>query len=164
MNTELKKVHKRVVVDMDICIGCRACEIACYVSHWGHQNLVEAQAETNVKLPSHCRHCADPSCVAVCPVDALEIGDDGIIRRHKGRCIGCTSCAIACPFGAIDTALLHRIVNKCDLCQDRVLDGKEPRCVSTCTSGALSFVEVEEDIKKNLYGARILGKPGQRRL
>lgn len=161
--TEVNKVQKRVVLDMDLCISCKACRIACSISHHGRNNLVEAHAMESAVLPYHCRHCEDPNCVASCPKEALEVGEDGIVRRHMARCIGCKSCIIGCPFGAIQPGLIHRINNKCDLCQDRTTEGKEPRCVSTCTSGALSFVDVGDVMNKNLYGARILGKPGPRR-
>jgi len=158
------KILKRIVIDMDLCIGCKSCESACFISHQNHPNLVESVVESFSSLPYHCRHCEDPICVASCPKEALVKNENNVIERYICRCIGCKSCAISCPFGAISSTLSHYIVNKCNLCKDITVNGKEPRCVSTCSSGALKFIEINDVINKNLYGARVLGKPGIRKL
>ncbi|MDD5382478.1 MAG: 4Fe-4S binding protein, partial [Candidatus Margulisbacteria bacterium] len=75
------------------------------------------------------------------------------------KCVGCRSCTVACPFGVIQSDLAKHVTPKCDLCLDRLAEGEIPRCVATCTSGALSFAEVDEQIadeKKNLVSVRIL--------
>jgi Fe-S-cluster-containing dehydrogenase component len=111
------------------------------------------------ELPLHCLHCDQPACAAACPNEAMKKMDDGIVLRSNFRCVGCGSCAIACPFGVIQTDLTKHIVPKCDLCIDRLSEGNIPRCVQSCTSGALSYVEVDEQVadeKKNLASVRIL--------
>jgi Fe-S-cluster-containing dehydrogenase component len=96
--------------------------------------------------------------VAACPRDAIKKLDNGIIKRMNMLCIGCGSCAIACPFGVIEPEIRSYIISKCDLCADRVAEGKEPACVAACPSGALSFEEVEEaGEKKILVGGRMEG-------
>ncbi len=132
------------------------------VEHRGFYNLVRSSF-LDAAIPSNCRHCEDASCVAACPVEALEIGQDGIVRRYTSRCIGCKSCVYACPFGAIDEELIKYTVSKCDLCEDRLSEGKLPACVATCPTEALTFEEVKEELEKDLIGARSLGKKGMRR-
>ncbi len=148
---------------MDRCIGCSSCRIACARTHQADQNLTQAAATEVAIFPGHCRHCERPSCVEACPKEAIIHGEDGIVRRYSFRCIGCKSCAIACPFGAIDPSLLRNVIAKCDLCYFRLEEDLLPACVSTCVSGALTFEEPEEVIEGNLWGARIKAKPGLRR-
>jgi Fe-S-cluster-containing dehydrogenase component len=85
--------------------------------------------------------------------------EDGMVLRSQFKCVGCGSCAAACPFGVIQPSLEKHIVPKCDLCIDRLEEGEVPRCVQACTSGALSFEEVDEQVadeNKNLASVRIL--------
>ena len=47
-----------------------------------------------------CMHCEDPTCAQVCPADAIKQTDDGVVQSSlKPRCIGCSNCVLACPFG-----------------------------------------------------------------
>jgi Fe-S-cluster-containing dehydrogenase component len=47
-----------------------------------------------------CFHCDDPTCAQVCPADAIKKGEDGVVQSAlKPRCIGCSNCVLACPFG-----------------------------------------------------------------
>ena len=155
---------KRIFLDVDRCIGCRSCEVACFYGHGLQQNLTHAVAEEIAQFPYHCRHCEDPVCIAACPRDAIERREDGVIYRSKFKCIGCMSCALACPFAAINEKLVQQIVSKCDLCVARLEEGEEPACVSTCPSGALQFLPVDEAIEMKKWGARIVAKPGPHRI
>ena len=70
----------------------------------------------------------------------------------------------ACPFGAIPSEFVRGVAPKCDLCIDRVQQGDTPRCVATCTAGALSFVDPEETIGSPSYvGGRIQSRGMVRR-
>ena len=149
---------KRVYLNLDLCCGCRSCAAACAYGHHvqsmlGHGKLDAAQ------LPLHCLHCDQPACAAACPNQAMEKLGDGMVLRSTFKCVGCSSCSVACPFGVIRVDLSKHIVPKCDLCLDRLKEGEIPRCVATCTSGALSFVDVDAQVaddKKNLASVRIL--------
>ncbi len=159
-----KERVKRVILDIDRCIDCRSCEVACFYSHVDNNNLPRGEMEELAALPTHCRHCDLPACASVCPVDAIEVRDDGIVWRQKFKCIGCKSCVFVCPFGAISLNIVRHVVSKCDLCCDLVEAGGEPRCVSTCPANALSFEAVEADVgKATLLGSRVKGKTGWRR-
>jgi Fe-S-cluster-containing dehydrogenase component len=158
------KGEKRIVLDVDRCISCHACDVACYESHSEKFCLSRANFDIIINMPLHCKHCSEPSCVEVCPVEALEKRKDGLVYHNNFRCIGCLSCTIACPFGVIEFKRVRHIISKCDLCYDMLEEGKEPRCVQTCTSGALSFEEVtyEDEKERDRVDGRIKAKPWRR--
>lgn len=155
---------KRVILDIDRCIGCRSCSAACFYSHRGMPNVAHGVIDEGA-LPVICRQCEEPACVAACPVDALRREPNGIVQRSRMLCIGCGSCVQACPFGAIHPDLTQHQVAKCDLCEERVLAGGVPRCVATCPSGALRFESAEsmEKDKILLLSGRTAGEHPYRR-
>jgi formate dehydrogenase iron-sulfur subunit len=150
---------KRVYLNLDLCCGCRSCAAACAYGHHLQSLLGHADMNKAAELPLHCLHCEQPACAAACPNEAMKKMEDGTVLRSSLKCVGCSSCAIACPFGVIQPDLTKNITPKCDLCIDRLAEGDIPRCVASCTSGALSFVEVDEmiaDDSKNLASTRML--------
>lgn len=155
--------RRRVIINIDRCIGCSSCRVACARTHHMDHNLPQAIAEDTAFFPGHCRHCDRPACAEACPKEAIIRDADGIVKRFPFKCIACRSCAVACPFGAIDPALLRNVVSKCDLCYKRLDENKTPACVSTCVSGALIFEDPEKIIEGNLWGARMTAKQGLRR-
>ena len=92
-------------IDPQRCIGCKACVAACgeCATHRGISmiHLDFFDREDSVKTaPMVCMHCDDPSCAAVCPADAIKRTEDGVVQSSLSpRCIGCSNCQIACPFG-----------------------------------------------------------------
>lgn len=137
---------KRLVVKLDLCIGCRACEAACRSRFKGEARVRYGEVSETVSVPMPCRHCEEPLCAAACPFKVIvRDGQGGIVRQASFHCVGCRSCALACPFGVIDTNLLRDVTQKCSLCSDRA---KGPRCATTCPTGALQFVEEEELTEK----------------
>jgi Fe-S-cluster-containing dehydrogenase component len=95
--------------------------------------------------PTVCMHCAEPACAAVCPADAIEIDADGVVLTAAvERCIGCGSCAIACPFGVPKIDPARELMMKCDLCHHRTAAGQAPMCATVCPSGALFYGSPEE--------------------
>ena len=158
---------KRVFLNLDLCCGCESCAAACFYSHWEEKRVEHAEVKKESNLPMHCLHCEQPACVAACPNESMQKDEDGIVRRSGFKCVGCKSCAVACPFGVIDSTLAYHIVPKCDLCTDRLENKQIPRCVVTCTSKALSLEEedvVIADKNKVPLSHRILSNhPGKRR-
>jgi len=179
---EAQTVVKRVVIDMDRCIECGSCSAACYYSH-ANMPAVGSAGAGPALLPIICRQCKSPSCVETCPADAMVRDDNGVVRRRLFRCIGCGSCARACPFGVLEGSLAgvpsgfgsprrmsgHQVA-KCDLCADRIEDysrGSDgeadaqavPRCVAACPAGALMFVDEHQAQKTGLIilGGRTTG-------
>lgn len=146
---------QRIVLDLDLCCGCRSCEAACKAAFKGESRIRHGDIDRVAYLPLACKHCKEPLCMVSCPVEAIKRDENtGLVIRSSFICIGCKSCAFACPFGVIDAPLVRRISQKCSLCNDRE-DG--PRCVAACSSGALQFLS-DEDIKKLEIGVRMISK------
>jgi Fe-S-cluster-containing dehydrogenase component len=142
--------EKQFYIDPSRCIGCNACVAACAEcdTHAGvsmiHLEQIE-RGDTVQTTPVICMHCDEPACAAVCPADAIKRTADGVVQSSlKPRCIGCTNCVFACPFGVpkYDAAIDQMM--KCDMCYDRTSIGLKPMCATVCPSGALFFGTPEE--------------------
>ena len=137
-------------LDPNRCIGCRACVQACSEcdTHKGHAMIhleYVDRAHSTQTVPVVCMHCDEPTCAEVCPADAIKKGEDGIVRSAlKARCVGCSNCVLACPFGVPKMDSDLDLMMKCDLCYDRTSVGKRPMCATVCPSGALFFGTREE--------------------
>jgi Fe-S-cluster-containing dehydrogenase component len=98
--------------------------------------------------PVVCMHCEDPVCARVCPADAIKQTEDGIVHSSlKPRCIGCSNCVLACPFGVPHYVAQIDQMMKCDMCFDRTSIGKKPMCATVCPSQALYYGR-SEDIER----------------
>jgi len=155
---------KRIHADVAKCLACRTCELACALAHADTDDLVRAigrgarpriyiEPAGPLAVPLQCRHCDDAPCVAVCPTGALwRAGQNDPVLVEQSKCIGCAFCVQACPFGVIVLAEPSdqqepgsgRVVMKCDLCINRLAEGLQPACVSSCPVDALAFVEMDE--------------------
>jgi carbon-monoxide dehydrogenase iron sulfur subunit len=151
---------KRIVVDLERCMGCRACNVACALAHSEAEDLVEAirsgarprmylVAAAGYAVPLQCRHCDDAPCERVCPSGAISREKEGApVLADPEKCIGCGFCMQVCPFGIIRVLPEGGRVIKCDLCVSRQAEGLEPACVAACPVGALSFEEAEDDSRR----------------
>ncbi len=167
-----------VICNAELCIGCQACMVACARAH---ENLptpvlnrrgtpfhtrITVVSTPEVTVAVQCRQCEDSPCARSCPEGAL-VQKDSHIEVIKEKCIGCKSCIIACPFGAIrmreeksdhppvflntcqgtpsdGVEKAHFIVEKCDLCTDY----GSPACVSICPAGALQLINPDDVARK----------------
>jgi Fe-S-cluster-containing dehydrogenase component len=132
-------------VDPSRCIGCQSCVEACAEceTHRGKSminfDFIDRQG-TTATAAYVCWHCEEPTCAMVCPADAIKKGDDGIVHSSlKPRCIGCSNCVLACPFGIPKIFPEYEQMMKCDMCYDRTSVGKKPMCATVCPSQALFF-------------------------
>ena len=90
-------------------------------------------------------HCNDAPCIAACPVGCLSKDPEtGFTVYDNTNCIGCKSCAMACPFSAPRYRASDGKMVKCDGCNERVKNGLQPACVRACSFGALTCVTEEE--------------------
>ena len=144
---------REVFINVNRCVGCKSCEIACAVAHSASGALFGAvfeavpprkriyvQACEQRSVPVNCRHCEEAGCVKVCPTGAMHKDADGIVSHDRERCIGCGFCELACPFGVITRCPNSKIVAKCDLCPGLLT----PACVTACPTGALLFMAAQE--------------------
>ena len=91
-----------LLIDEKLCVGCDNCEKACADSHDGLSRLDREAGRTyaNLHVPTSCRHCEHPHCMADCPPNAIHRGPDGEVFIDD-TCIGCGNCERNCPYGVI---------------------------------------------------------------
>jgi Fe-S-cluster-containing dehydrogenase component len=90
-------------------------------------------------------HCDSPTCADVCPADAIKRSGDGrVLTARKPRCIACSNCVLACPFGVPKMMSDFDLMMKCDMCYDRTSTGRRPMCATVCPSGALTYAPRDE--------------------
>lgn len=146
---------KKVYIKEPVCMGCHLCEVYCQQAHSQSKDLVKAfKRETPRPLPRvrmeekdhmsfsvRCLHCDDAPCVYSCLTGALSKDPEtGVVDVDTERCIGCWTCIVACPYGAIKRDTERHTMVKCDLCA-----GEEaPACVVNCPNEALAFADVGE--------------------
>lgn len=141
---------KRVLVNEGACIGCRLCEIYCEAEHSKAKGLVKAfkdkaslspprlslEVRKPIAFAVPCRHCLEPPCVYACLTGALRRDPvTGIVNIDAEKCIGCCTCMLVCPLGAIRYDQQRKKVAKCDLCAGKDL----PACVANCPNEALVY-------------------------
>jgi Fe-S-cluster-containing dehydrogenase component len=150
MTAAYYKTEMEFFVDMQRCIGCKACEAACAECETNgqqsmiHVNYVERAVtiQTTVQV---CMHCDDPVCANVCPADAISKDEFGVVHTaNTARCIGCSNCVMACPFGVPFKEEKYDMMMKCNMCYDRTSAGKKPMCATVCPSQALYYGTREE--------------------
>ena len=140
---------KRVYVNEKWCLGCRLCEYNCAFANSGESNIVKAlkgkrifprihvEGDKNISFAVSCRHCKDPLCVKSCISGALS-SKNGVICIDHNKCVGCLTCILVCPFGAVSQAE-NGTVQKCELCLENSCG--EPACVKGCPNRAIVYEE-----------------------
>ena len=150
--------------DMNRCYACQACSIACKDWHGiepGAEKFMtvyewEEGTFPNIRLHSlafPCAHCEDPACLKVCESGAIYKEDEfGAVLVDQDKCTGCRKCYSACPYGAPRFATDEPTckMSKCDMCIDRLAEGKQPACTQSCPLRAFDFGPIDELIEK--YG------------
>lgn len=174
-----------VIADPGLCIGCHTCEVACVSAHSADNMFLQQEEnpdfyprlrvmETDqVTAPVQCRQCEDAPCANVCPNGSItNIGSS--ISINQDTCIGCKTCMLVCPFGAIAMVPEFRggqkqvqpglrsntngvwarkerlVASKCDLCEE---SGNGPACVQICPTHALQLV-VPDDVSMDTAAKR----------
>ena len=172
-----------VLVDTTRCIGCRACEKACAakqgfpVPDAANDGALETPHKTSetswtvvnrydttqgeVFVKTQCMHCWQPACTAACLTKAMNKTEEGPVIWRSSKCMGCRFCMVSCPFD-IPKFEYHEWnpkIQKCDLCFDRLQEGKKPACVEACPTDALMF-GMKRDLME-IARARIYNHPNR---
>jgi Fe-S-cluster-containing dehydrogenase component len=143
-----------LVIDLDTCVGCHACAVAC--KEWNSGGIAapltdedpygaspfgvwfnrvhsyevaagDGQPAMTLHFPRSCLHCETPACVSVCPTGAsYKRAEDGIVLVDEDKCIGCKLCSWACPYGAREYSEVEGVRKKCTLCVDRIYNEHIP--------------------------------------
>ncbi len=150
---------KKVYVKQDVCIGCGLCEVYCRLKHSRSKDLIKAYKKETprplsrlrvdesgiVSFSVRCQHCDDAPCIRACLTGALSRDPStSLVVVDEERCIGCGTCALACPLGVPKLDTSQKKMVKCDLCQDEEL----PVCVANCPNEALVYADVPDEILK----------------
>jgi len=153
-----------VIADPGKCIACRTCEIACVLAHSAPGALNRLAAAhfiprlkvvktSRVSTPVQCRQCEDAPCAKVCPTGAL-VHSHNSVQVVQTRCIGCKSCVMACPYGAMEIVTREVVLQerprtgsnppveayKCDLCIHRP---EGPSCIEVCPTKAIYTIDAK---------------------
>jgi electron transport protein HydN len=169
-------MNKLVIADPGKCIGCRTCEISCVLAHSTPDALnylapayfiprLKVVKTSRVSTPVQCRQCEDAPCAKVCPTGAL-IHSHESVQVIQTKCIGCKSCVMACPYGAMEVVtheMMERRTNasthveafKCDMCIHRP---QGPSCIEVCLTKAIYIIDANvltESIRKRREQAAV---------
>jgi formate dehydrogenase iron-sulfur subunit len=143
----------RFTFDMNACIGCHSCEVACAEQNglpvdtaWRRVGEIEGGTYPETKrfyLSMACNHCLDPACLEGCPTNAYEKLPNGVVEHHADDCIGCQYCTWNCPYSVPVFQPDRKIVTKCDMCLPRLGEGLAPACVGACPTHAIGVERVD---------------------
>lgn len=94
-----------LLIDESLCVRCDNCEKACADTHGGISRLDREAGPSlaTLHIPTSCRHCEHPHCMADCPPDAIHRNSNGEVYITDA-CIGCGNCERNCPYGVIHMA------------------------------------------------------------
>ncbi len=149
-----------IAVDLDRCMGCYTCVLACkqrWLSdtpvQYNHVETVEwgVYPEAHQRfIPLFCHQCLDPACKAVCPENAIEQTPEGPVIIDRTSCVGCGACKQACPYGCItltgaSASNVEPHAEKCTLCYPLIKQGEIPACVALCTTSCLIFGDLDDE-------------------
>lgn len=151
-----------LMIDMDKCIGCKTCVVACRNHHGivDHENCMPHEIPFYLRVESEtagvypmlsehswvvpCQHCKNPPCMKACKAEAItKDPQNGIVRIDPDKCSGSKACIEACPWGVIQFNKTTQKAHKCNLCYDRVVAGEVPVCAEVCMTDAIIFGEKE---------------------
>jgi Fe-S-cluster-containing dehydrogenase component/CRP-like cAMP-binding protein len=154
-----------MLINMDRCVRCDDCVKACAATHDGNPRFIRhGKTFQNWMIANACMHCADPVCMIGCPTGAIHRSlSGGMVIINDNTCIGCQTCANACPYSNIrmtgirddegqlilDPEKQNPILKatKCDLCSDQITG---PACVYACPHDAIKRVDFRQLVRDGI--------------
>ena len=170
-----------LLYDATKCIGCKACMVACReangldVDTGRSGGLYQMPVDLNEKtktviklyrdgekrsfVKAQCMHCVDPACASACMLGAFKKREFGIVTYDVNSCIGCRYCEVACPYGVpkFEWSKAAPKMVKCELCNHRLAQGKQPACTEVCPRKAVIFGKREDLLRE--ARARLAASP-----
>lgn len=156
-----------MVIDIDKCWGCKACQVACKQEHEipaGSNNVDVIKIEQKDEqgnlhcdfIPVLCFQCDSPDCMDVCPTGAIFRNDEGLVSLDRDLCIACEACVEACLYGCIHITTINdeQKAIKCDLCKERRKRNFLPSCEQHCMGKVYETCDknrMQELIKDRYY-------------
>jgi Fe-S-cluster-containing dehydrogenase component len=159
-----------ILYDSTRCVGCQSCEYACAEANSLPEpvgtpeiGIIRKTDETRrtvinaydtpkgeVYVKRQCMHCNEPACAAACLTQAMHKTKEGPVIWRGEKCMGCRYCMVSCPFDIpkFEYHSANPKITKCNMCYDRLMDGKMPACVENCQAEALVFGTRRELIKE----------------
>ena len=143
---------KRIYVYDKWCLGCRLCEYYCAFAGSNESDMARAlkgirinpriniEERDGISFAVSCRHCNEPLCVKGCITGSITV-NDGVIAIDTEKCVGCYTCILCCPFGAVTTSE-SGAAQKCELCVNSVAGS--PACVKGCPNNAIIYEDRDE--------------------
>ena len=148
-------------MDMKKCQGCVSCMMACSLVHHGAENLslsrIQVLQNPQGSFPddlyiAQCRQCVKPACEKACPTGACKRETpEKPVLVNGDLCDARAECVEACPFDMMFMSADGKVAVKCDLCPERLAEGKLPACVEACPTSALRYddgTETKKDKEK----------------
>ena len=178
------------LTDVSLCIGCKACEVACKewnqlegnppefrdsldntgqldAENWRHVKFIEQDAPDNPMKPvvmhmmsDVCKHCQDAPCLNVCPTNAIVRTEFDTVYIKQDTCNGCRDCIAACPYSVIGFSKKTGTVHKCTFCYDRLQADLQPACATACPTQSIKFGDLAEMRKQGAARAAQLRAEG----
>ncbi len=164
----------QLIIDIEKCENCNNCFLACKDEHvennWpgysdpqprhGHRWMNIKRVERGqyplidvAYRPTPCMHCDDPACLKAASSGQVEKRPDGLVLIKTDRAKGNKSIVKACPYDAIWWNETENVAQKCTMCAHLLDTGwDKPRCVQVCPTGALTFIDTEDEIATGQLG------------
>ncbi|MFH0864910.1 MAG: 4Fe-4S dicluster domain-containing protein [Bacteroidota bacterium] len=167
-----------ILIDTTKCVGCRTCEHVCAEANGlsdsgddetGSDRRTSEKRNTvintfnidgnEIYVKKQCMHCNQPACATGCLTKAMKKTDEGPVIWRGNKCMGCRFCMVNCPFGIpiFDYSSPNPKIQKCQMCFERLQEGKKPACVENCPGEAIIFGKRRDLIE--IAKARIYAKP-----
>jgi Fe-S-cluster-containing dehydrogenase component len=150
-----------ILYDSTRCVGCQSCEFACAEANQlpeptdspepgiirktdeNRRSVINSYntSKGEVYVKQQCMHCNAPACSAACLTNAMHKTEEGPVIWRGNKCMGCRYCMVSCPFDIpkFEYHSANPKIEKCNMCYDRIKEGKLPACVENCPAEALLF-------------------------